>query len=59
MAGAKITFAGKVFNYVAAACNNRITPSSRALQSTIEDIEHLKIEALTVTSCAMNPTKRS
>ncbi len=39
--------------------NDRINQSSSALQSAIEDIEHLKIDALTVTSSAMCPTKRS
>jgi len=38
--------------------NDRINETSRALQSAVEDIEHLKIEALTVKSCAMNPTKQ-
>lgn len=39
--------------------NDRINQSSRALQSAIEDIEHLKIETVNDTSCAMNQTKRS
>jgi hypothetical protein len=38
--------------------SDRISESSRTLQSAVEDIERLKIEPLTGKSCAVSPTNR-